>query len=165
MRKATLLVRAQYLLAVAGLLALIYCANFILGAQRYQSKAEQGLQTLPAEPIGLRPNANPGSKSSPTLPGPIEEAGFIGKLEIPTAGISAIIAEGAASKVLRLAVGHIPGTAFPWESGNVTLVAHRDTFFRRLGELKIGDTIRILTPLAEYSYRVSFLDVVEPKEV
>jgi LPXTG-site transpeptidase (sortase) family protein len=59
----------------------------------------------------------------------------VGRIEIPEASISAIIGEGAGPRELRVAVGHMPGTALPWEPGNIGLVAHRDTFFRRLGEI------------------------------
>jgi sortase A len=62
-------------------------------------------------------------------------------------------------------VGHMPGTALPWEPGNVGLVAHRDSFFRRLGEIKIGDAIRITVPGSEFTYRVTFTDIVDPREI
>ena len=65
---------------------------------------------------------------------------------------------------MRVAVGHVPGTALPWQSGNMALVAHRDTFFRRLGELETGDIIRMRVSGAEYIYRVRFTDVVKPNE-
>ena len=52
----------------------------------------------------------------------------------------------------------------PWQSGNVTLVAHRDTFFRRLGEVSPGDIIHVTIPGTEYFYRVTFTGVVNPNE-
>lgn len=72
--------------------------------------------------------------------------------------------EGTSARVLRLAAGHIPGTALPGEAGNVVLAAHRDTFFRHLGELKAGDLIRITVPGKQYVYSVRFTDVVLPDE-
>jgi sortase A len=90
---------------------------------------------------------------------------FVGRIEIPEVGISAMIGEGAAPGVLRVAVGHVPGTALPWEPGNVGLVAHRDTFFRRLGKIKIGDAIRITVPGSEFTYRVNFTEIVDPREI
>ena len=48
--------------------------------------------------------------------------------------------------------------------GNVVLAAHRDSFFRRLGELQPGNSIRLTVAWNEYRYRVSFTDVVEPTE-
>ncbi len=89
---------------------------------------------------------------------------LLGRVDIPRLELSAMVAEGATSHVLRLAVGHVPGTALPWESGNVALVAHRDTFFRRLGELRPGDIVRMTVPGAEYKYRVTFTDIVTPDQ-
>jgi sortase A len=85
-------------------------------------------------------------------------------VDVPKIQLSAMIAEGANSRALRVAIGHVPGTALPWQSGNVALVAHRDTFFRRLGELKMGDVIRLTVPGDEYTYHVTFTDIVNPNE-
>jgi sortase A len=75
-----------------------------------------------------------------------------------------MVAEGTRPRVLRVAVGHIRGTALPGQTGNVVLAAHRDTFFRRLGELKSGDLIGITVPGRQYLYSVRFTDVVDPNE-
>jgi sortase A len=75
-----------------------------------------------------------------------------------------MIAEGATSPVLDLAVGHVPGTVLPGQAGNMALAAHRDTFFRRFGELEPGDVIRIIVSRAEYRYRITFTDIVNPDE-
>jgi sortase A len=61
-------------------------------------------------------------------------------------------------------VGHMAGTALPGDVGNVVLAAHRDTFFRHLGELKPGDSIRLTAPGKQYIYRVSFSVIVNPNE-
>jgi LPXTG-site transpeptidase (sortase) family protein len=66
--------------------------------------------------------------------------------------------------MLREAVGHVPGTAPPGQDGNAGLAAHRDTFFRGLGELKPGDVIRLTVPGKEYVYRDRFTDIVAPSE-
>ena len=89
----------------------------------------------------------------------------VGRIEIPRLGVSAIIKAGIDSRTLQLAVGHIPGTAFPGEGGNVGLAAHRDTFFRRLRDIQSDDEIRVTTPDGSYSYRVARTDIVEPRDV
>lgn len=60
---------------------------------------------------------------------------LVGRVSIPHVHLSAMIAEGSTSRLPQIAVGHVPGTALPGQSGNVVLVAHRDTFFRNLGVL------------------------------
>src|SRR5262245_36276298 len=67
----------------------------------------------------------------------------IGRLEIPRIDLTVMIGEGIEKRTLDRAVGHVIGTALPGEPGNVALAGHRDTFFRRLGQLRNGDRIRI----------------------
>lgn len=90
------------------------------------------------------------------------ETGVIGRLEIARAGISAIVEEGTDEHVLLRAVGHVHGTSYPGESGNVVLSAHRDTFFRRLGKIRPDERIRITTPDGVFEYRVESTSVVKP---
>ncbi len=89
----------------------------------------------------------------------------IGRLTIPAAEIDAIVAEGVDDPTLNRAIGHIPNTALPGESGNVALAGHRDTFFRGLAKLKLADPIQLVTADGTYDYRVEDLRIVEPTEV
>ena len=89
----------------------------------------------------------------------------IGRIEIPRLRFSAVIREGDDEHTLRLAVGHIPGTAVPGERGNAALAGHRDTFFRNLRRIKRDDEIRVTTSRGIQSYRVSMTRVVQPKDV
>jgi sortase A len=88
--------------------------------------------------------------------------GPIGKLTIPSAGISAIVLEGADSGLLKVAPGHIPGTALPGEDGNVAIAGHRDTFFRNLEAIRNGDSVLLTTPKGTYEYKVDSTEVVDP---
>jgi sortase A len=89
----------------------------------------------------------------------------IGRIEIPRLGVVAVVRAGSDARTLRLAVGHIPGTAMPGERGNIGLAAHRDTFFRRLGDIRAGDDVRVVTPDGTFSYRVEGTKVVNPSDV
>jgi sortase A len=89
----------------------------------------------------------------------------VGRIEIPRLGVSAIVRAGSDARTLRLAVGHISGTALPGERGNVGLAAHRDTFFRRLGDIRPDDEVRIVTPDGTFTYRVDGTKIVEPSDV
>lgn len=95
----------------------------------------------------------------------ISRSGVIGRIEIPRLGVSAIVAEGTSSRVLRRAVGHLSDTALPGEAGNVALAGHRDSFFRRLGKVVPGDRVRITTPDGVLEYSVVFHRVVGPRDV
>jgi sortase A len=76
-----------------------------------------------------------------------------------------MVAEGASARVLRIAVGHVPGTALPGQAGNVGLAAHRDSFFRQVGKLTAGDVIRLTTRNGQYEYRVGSTAIVGPEDV
>ncbi len=91
--------------------------------------------------------------------------GLIGRLEIPRLQVSVIVRAGEDARTLRLAVGWIPGTAYPGENGTVGLAGHRDTFFRRLADIHDGDDIRLVTPDGVFEYRVEAIDIVGPDDV
>ena len=106
--------------------------------------------TLPAAPRAERQRPRTGTT--------------LGRLEIPRLRVSAIVRAGSDARTLRLAVGHIGGTALPGEPGNIGLAAHRDTFFRRLGEIQANDQIRLVTREGTFTYRVQGTQIVEPRD-
>lgn len=89
----------------------------------------------------------------------------IGRVEIPRLAVATIVRAGSDARTLQLAVGHIPGTALPGERGNMGLAGHRDTFFRRLQDIRPDDEITIVTPEGVFAYRVERTLVVEPEDV
>jgi sortase A len=163
-RKKRILVWSQSILAIAAFCLLGYCVVMLATARYFQAQAREKLLKSSSEPaVRPAPSQTPGtSRQGPSPVG--RDSSLVGLVAIPRIRLSAVIAEGANSHVLRVAVGHVPGTALPWQTGNTALVAHRDTFFRRLGELQTGDVIQIKVSGTEYVYRVSFTEVVKPNE-
>lgn len=96
---------------------------------------------------------------------PQPQGASIRKIEIPSIGLAAMVLEGEDEETLRLAVGHISGTAVPGPSGNVGLAGHRDTFFRPLQRVHIGDMIWVSTDAGAFQYRVTSTLVVHPEDV
>jgi sortase A len=86
----------------------------------------------------------------------------IGRLTIPSVGISAIVLEGDDGGTLNVAPGHIPGTALPGRNGNVAIAGHRDTFFRNLETIRLGDSIQLRTLRGTFVYKVDSTHVVDP---
>ena len=84
---------------------------------------------------------------------------------IPRIGLSAVVAEGDDEKTLQVAVGHLPDTPLPWHDGNSALAGHRDSFFRPLRDIEVGDDIRFATRHGTFRYRVTRHTVVEPDEL
>ncbi len=87
---------------------------------------------------------------------------IVGRLSVPRLHLSAMVREGVDRRTLLLAVGHIPATALPGQPGNVGVAGHRDTFFRRLKDLRTGDEIEFSTLTGDFKYVVESLIVVEP---
>jgi sortase A len=73
--------------------------------------------------------------------------------------------QGGSPKALRHAVGHLPETALPGEPGNVVLAGHRDSFFRPLSRIQLGDGIIFKTVDGEFEYQVESTEVVLPSDV
>ncbi|HVR95234.1 MAG TPA: class D sortase [Thermoanaerobaculia bacterium] len=97
-------------------------------------------------------------------PLPVDDGSLVGRLEVPRLGLSAIVREGVAATTLRRGAGRIPGTALPWESGNVGIAAHRDRVFRPLKDIGKNDIITLTTVEGTYRYQVEWTRIVTPKD-
>jgi Sortase domain len=86
----------------------------------------------------------------------------VGKIEIPAVGLATRVLEGSNASTLRVAVGHIPGTALPGPSGNVGLAGHRNTFFRSLRYIRAGDEIRFSTAAGTFNIELFLLALFSP---
>jgi sortase A len=160
-RLKTILTLTSYSLFVVGCCALGYYATIATAAACYQAHSRETLRNLADHPVQFK-NGVGSSLRSPLRVG--TGLALFGRLDIPRIGLSAVIADGTSPGVLRLAVGHVPGSAVPWSFGNVALAAHRDTFFRRLGELHRGDSIQVTVAGSQYYYKVVFTSIVSPDE-
>jgi sortase A len=149
-----MLQRLEWLLWVvtAGAIALY------AGTLGEQSLSQAYLNWEFAQTLALPTRAIPPNDAIPNSAQPL------GRLEIPSIGLSAIFIEGVDDRALRRAVAHIPGTALPGTIGNVGLSGHRDTFFRRLGKIHAGDVIWITTFGGRYKYVVESSGIVNPDE-
>lgn len=61
---------------------------------------------------------------------------------------------------LRKGVGHYDGTALPLDEDQIVLSGHRDTVFRRMGELEIGDIMTVKMPYGDFDYKITNTKVV-----
>jgi sortase A len=146
----------ERLLLVIGLVSLGYFAYVVAESRLYQALENRELDAILASAPPAPANHVPRPRPAP--------GSMIGRIEIPRLGVSTIIRAGSDARTLRLAVGHISGTAFPGESGNIGLAGHRDTFFRRLRDIRVGDEIRIVTPDETYTFKVEDTSIVKPRD-
>lgn len=143
---------SQHLFFAVALVLLGYCGFAIVDGWIFEQRESRALEQLLSATSTPRPPA-------------ILTTGLIGRIQIPRLSVSAIVFEGISSTTLRRAVGHIPGTAFPGERGNVGISGHRDTFFRPLRNIRRNDIITLTTLLGEYRYRVVSTKIVRPNDV
>ena len=175
-RTASLLRWSRYLFLVVGILALGYVGVVLLDTwlfQAYQTwrfqqalksskQAISSVEQLASSPLPTRAEADRARAESFGIDG---RAGSpLGRIEISSIGLSAMIMEGTDSRTLRRAIGHIPGTPLPGQPGNVVITGHRDTFFRGLRNIHKEDEITLTTLHGSYRYRVDSTQVVEPED-
>ncbi|MEV0262138.1 class E sortase [Streptomyces sp. NPDC050617] len=122
----------------------------------------------PSADPGSEPGSEPGSGPSSEETGsvrvsvgespPRRDAAYA-VIRIPKIGVTAPVAQGVSkANVLNKGyVGHYVHTGQPGKKGNFALAGHRNTHgepFRRLDRLRPGDTVRIDTDAARYTYTV-----------
>jgi sortase A len=100
-----------------------------------------------------------------TVPQHVRAGGLVGMLDVPRLQMTTPVVEGDDDHTLKRAVGHLPDTPMPWESGNSAMAGHRDGLFRPLKDVKVGDEIRFRTTRDEYVYRVTKTSIVQPDDV
>lgn len=105
----------------------------------------------------------PPSRGAPAAP--LETGRLIGRLSIPRLNLRSIVREGDDETTLSLALGHIPGTALPGQSGNIGIAGHRDTIFRALRGIRKDDLIRFETLSGTQTYQVDSTTIVKPDDV
>jgi sortase A len=139
----------------------VWCLVAILETQYFQSlpvpssSARTGRAKLPGE--GPDSTYRGGSR--------LPSGTWVARLEAPSVELTATVLEGSDETTLNRAAGHIEDTALPGERGNVAIAAHRDTIFRPVRNLRVGDPLLLTAADRVYRYRVTRMRVVEPDEV
>ena len=87
-------------------------------------------------------------------------------IEIPAIDVNLPVYYGEDLDLLKKGVGHSSGSYFPGEGGSIIYMGHNfEGFFRRFGELKVGDKIIIKANYGEYNYEIYDLKLVEETNV
>jgi sortase A len=88
----------------------------------------------------------------------------VGILSIPRLEKELPIVEGTDPDDLEKGVGHYKGSYYPEQNGQIVLSGHRDTVFRRTGELKIGDSLKIQLPYGSFEYEITGTKIVDQND-
>lgn len=142
-------------LIAAGAALLMWCAWTWHEASVAQSRARQWL--------ACRPAIHTPAPSAKVLA--LRRGDVLGELAIPRLHLSVMVLEGDDANILRVAAGHISGTAVAPGAGNIGIAAHRDTFFRPLHSIRRNDLVTLQTPTGLARFTVSDTEIVRPTDV
>ena len=146
------------ILVAAGTALLIWCGWSWHQASVAQSQTRKWLARRPAVQT---PAASKAKAQVPRL----HRGDVVGELAIPRLHLSVMVLEGDDDGILRIAAGHISGTALRPGSGNIGIAAHRDTFFRPLRAIRRDDLVTLKTPAGVARFSVSSMEIVRPSDV
>lgn len=86
----------------------------------------------------------------------------MGSLTIKTAGIIAYpILHGDGNVQLRNGIGQFTGGNYPGEGAKIILDAHRETYFKNLKSVKVGDEVDFKTSYGQYIYKVYSIKILK----
>jgi sortase A len=143
------------ILLTAGVLALSYVTFTLIDAWLYQKRAMMTLE----KQIYAEEQHRSG------LPKIVAKEGdVLGRMEIPRLKLSVAILQGTTPQTLRLGAGHIDGTAFPGEIGDIGIAGHRDTFFRALKDIRRDDEIQLQSASGIALYAVDWIQITAPDD-
>ena len=121
-------------------------------------------QTLPGD-TGSDSVGTAGSTASKERRAPGPAGSWLARLDAPSVKLSTTVLEGDDDATLSRGSGHIGDTALPGEPGNMGIAGHRDTVFRPLRNIRVGDAMDLTTSDRVYRYRISKTLIVQPEDV
>ncbi|WP_318508668.1 class D sortase [Bacillus sp. T3] len=145
--------KLSYLFIVIGLVTIGFSLY-----QIYKTKTVQSNSLTKAHEILKKPNVNIDEFSPFT-------GDVAGILSIARIDAELPIVEGTDADDLEKGVGHYKGTAWPEGKDQIVLSGHRDTVFRRMGELKVGDELVVKVPYGNFTYVIEGTKIVEADDL
>lgn len=88
----------------------------------------------------------------------------VAELRFPRLQRTEIVLAQGSGEALAFAPAHLPGTALPGQRGTSVIAGHRDTHFRFVRELVLGDAIEVTSADGRTRrFRVSGFAIVSPR--
>lgn len=174
MKKRLGLVIAVKLIFILSLCLLLYAVFQVLKAPIEASQALQEWEAkkdtfsaetrLPIEETPLPEGIISPIPENSASKLPYTKGDVIGEISFPSLNKKTAILEGTDPQQLKKGAGHYTGSAAIGSIGNSVLAGHRDTVFRKLGELKIHDLIEVETMDGKFVYEITGSTIVDGDE-
>lgn len=148
---------AGWALVAAGALLAVGAGSVYARGWLARDRARAAWDAAEAERARLVANG----AADAALAGPIPPGTPVARLVIPRIALDEVIVEGVGTTELNAGPGHLPDTPLPGGAGNAVLSAHRDMHFRRLGQLRVGDTLTTETAAGTVRWRISGRRIVD----
>jgi sortase A len=149
---SVMMVSGALLIADAGATLLWQEPLSWLLANRQQGRLEEALASPPQRVLDRKPL----------------KGDAIGRISIPSAGVSDYLVEGTETADLRKGPGHYANTPLPGQRGTTAIAGHRTTYgapFRRLDDIRRGDRVTVDMPYGRFIYRVQGTKIVDDQEL
>lgn len=158
-------VKSRLLLLAASFFILIGGGLVLFSLQEMYAQEKKTKDSLAQAQEGIQNEVNKERKSVLLTEQPIdisfEQGEAIGILSIPRLKAELPIIEGTDEDELEKGVGHYSTTVLPGQPDQILLSGHRDTVFRRLGELEIGDIFEVSMPYGKFTYEITDSKIVD----
>lgn len=86
-------------------------------------------------------------------------------LTVERLGLQVPVFLGTDPLTLNKGAGIVDGTAVPGEVGNIAVAGHRDSYFRALEDIKVGDLIDLRATHGGGQFRVAEIKIADPLDV
>ena len=127
---------------VAGLLLLSFVAYQLWGTGIVEGRSQTAIAKQFVKPQPIQPQLG----------------GLVGRITIPSIGVSKYVVAGVRLKDLERGPGLFPGSPMPGQKGNVAIAGHRTTFgapFSRIDELRGNERIVLESKDGTFTYIVN----------
>ncbi|HKB12237.1 MAG TPA: class D sortase [Vicinamibacterales bacterium] len=152
-------------LLATGVVLAAWCAAVLVEARFHQSVAVSDRLVVTQTAVPVLPGDSGTAAPRPAAPSAPAAGSLIARLEAPSVRMTTNVLQGSDDGTLRRGAGHIEDTPLFGQPGNIGIAGHRDTVFRPLRNIKVGDPLHITTHDRTFQYRVSRTLIVGPDEV
>lgn len=98
-------------------------------------------------------------------PWPWADTWPVARLTAEAGGVDLIVLAGGSGRTLAFGPGHVSASAMPGDIGNTIIGGHRDTHFRFLQSLEVGDLLGVEPTNGErHVYQVVGVDIVDSRK-